>query len=336
MVTANVSYTRAGERRLLRFSLWQAWGMKCYWCDTPKSYLEVEIDHIVPKGLSEDDFQEALSHYGLHADFDLHDPENLAPICASCNGPGRKGSHSYGGAAVVLDHLRKAAEHRGAVIRTVVNFRKGGDVAKALLELASSDTDSSEVRALFLEYFPAVASTAASIDPRLLDRPTYRELNIDCGFPVRLDLDHRFTRELWLLEVVLDCDLETALEAPLADLMRQLATEMEGKLQRQSEFEPVDVGEPVPYAFDVRLTQIELPRKEMSSEFEVELVLAFDGGLTSSATRYSDDGGERLELQGEAAVSGTALVSGTWLPDDGFEFSEDVSIEQLTIEAWLE
>jgi hypothetical protein len=198
VVTADVSYTKAGERRLLRFALWQAWGMKCYWCDAPKSYLEVEIDHIVPKGLSQDDLKDTLTHYGLQADFDLHHPRNLAPICDSCNGPGRKGSHSYGGAAVVLDHLRKAAEHRGAVVRTVVNFRKGGDVAKALLELASSDTDATEVRALFSEYFPAVASTAATIDPRLLDRPTYRELNIDCGFPVRVDLDHRFTRELWL------------------------------------------------------------------------------------------------------------------------------------------
>jgi len=336
VVTADVSYTKAGERRLLRFALWQAWGMKCYWCDAPKSYLEVEIDHIVPKGLSQDDLKDALTHYGLQADFDLHHPRNLAPICDSCNGPGRKGSHSYGGAAVVLDHLRKAAEHRGAVVRTVVNFRKGGDVAKALLELASSDTDATEVRALFSEYFPAVASTAATIDPRLLDRPTYRELNIDCGFPVRVDLDHRFTRELWLLEIVLDCDLETALEGPLADLLRQLATEMEGKLQRQSEFEPVDVGPRVPYAFDVRVTQIEFPRKEMSSEFEVEVICTFDGGLTSSASRYSDDGGERLELQGEAVVSGTALINGTWLHDEGVEFSEDVVVEHLTIEAWLE
>jgi 5-methylcytosine-specific restriction endonuclease McrA len=336
VVTAEVSYTKAGDRRLLRFALWQAWGMKCYWCDTPKSYLEVEIDHIVPKRLSKDDLKQALTNYGLPVDFDLQDPRNLAPICDPCNGPGRKGSHSYGGAAVVLDHLRKASELRGAVVRTVLNFRKGGDVAKAFLELASSDTGAEEVRALFVEYFPAVASTAATIDPRLLDRPTYRELTIDCGFPVRVDLDHRFTRELWFLETLLDCDLTTTLERPLADLMRQLAIEMDGELQRQSEFEPVDVGPPVPYAFDVRVTEIRFPRNEMSSEFEVEATLTFDGGLTSSASRYSDDGAERLELQGEVVVSGTALVSGTWLVDDGFAFSEDVIVEHISIDAWLE
>jgi hypothetical protein len=98
----------------------------------------------------------------------------------------------------------------------------------------------------------------------------------------------------------------------------------------------VDVGPPVPYAFDVRVTEIRFPRDEMSSEVEVEVILAFDGGLTSSASRYSDDGGERLELQGDATVSGAAIASGTWLVDDGFAFSDDVIVEHISIDAWLE
>lgn len=336
-MTDDVSYTRGSERRLLRFALWQAWGMKCYWCDVPKTYLEVEIDHIVPKGLKQTELRQALDGYGLPVDFDLHDPKNLAPICDPCNGRGRKGSNSYSGAAVVLDHLRKAAGLRGTVARAVVDFRKGGDVAKALLELASADTGAADIRDHFNAYFPAVASTAASINPALLDLPTYRELNIDCGYPVRIDLDSRFTHELWLLENFLDCDLETALEEPLDGLMRELTGEMEHGLQGHSEFEPLDVGPPVPYAFKVRLVEVNFPRRASESEMEVELVLRFDGGLTSSATRYSDDGSERLELQGEADVSGAAMIHGTWSAEYGLSLSEDVTFAQdVKVDTWLE
>lgn len=335
-MTADVSYTKVGDRRLLRFALWQAWGLKCYWCDTPKHYLEVEIDHIVPKGLAQAALGQTLTGYGLPADFDLQDPRNLAPICDACNGAGRKGSHSYGRAAVVLDHLRKADGLRDAVIRTVANFRAGGDVAKALLTLASCDTEVPEVRDLFLEYFPAIASTAASIDPRLLDLPTYRELSIDRGFPVRIDLDGQFARDLWVLESLFDCDLDVALDGPLADLMRQLAIEMEGALQNESEFEPVDSGPPVPYMFDVRVVEVRFPSGALTSESEIGVVLAFNGGLTSSVSRYSDAGDERLDLQGEADVSGSALVSATWFVDDGLTFSEDVIVEDIKIDAWIE
>ena len=116
-MTDEVTYTNATQRSLLRFALWQAWGMKCYWCDVPTAYLEVEIDHIVPKGLTQGDLQRVLTDYGLPADFDLHDPKNLAPICDPCNGRGRKGSNSYARAAVVLDHLRKAANFQDASYR---------------------------------------------------------------------------------------------------------------------------------------------------------------------------------------------------------------------------
>jgi hypothetical protein len=333
---SEVSYGTVGERRLLRFALWRAWGMKCYWCDVPKRYLDVEIDHIVPKGLDQTELQRALNGYGLPADFDVHDPKNLAPICHSCNGPGRKGSSTYSGAAVVLGHLGNAGRLRSKVVRTVQDFKRGGDVAKALLELASADTAVADVRDHFKTYFPAVASTAASIDSTLVDLPTYRELNIDCGYPVRIDLDSRFTHELWLLENFLNCDLETALKEPLGGLMRDLTIEMEHGLQGHSELEPVHVGPPVPYAFDVRVVEINFPRRALDSEMEVELVLRFDGGLTSAVTRYADNGSELLELQGEAEVSGTAVVYGTWSSDDGLFLSEDVTIEEHKVDTWLE
>ena len=74
----------------------------------------------------------------------------------------------------------------------------------------------------------------------------------------------------------------------------------------------------------------------MGVEIEVELVLRFDGGLTSSATRYSDDGTELLELQGEAQVSGYVVTYGTWSAEDGLSLSEDVTLAEIAIDTWLE
>ena len=336
-MNGEVSYENRGERRLLRFALWDAWGMKCYWCDVPKAYLEVQIDHIVPQGLPQNQLQKALLDYGLSDGFVIQKPENLAPICTPCNGPGRKGSHAYPRAAIIVEHLRRAADLQGKVVRTVQDFREGSELPQALLSLASADTDVPDVRDLFTAHFPAVARTSASIDPTLLDLPTYRKLYIDCGYPVGINLDSQFTRELWLLEDFLGCDLESALEEPLQGLMRELTSEMEGSLQSHSEFEPVTCGPPGPDAFDVRLVGIQIPHGALDGEIEVEFVLAFDGGLTNSATRYSDNGSERLDLQGSAELSGTAVVHGQVTGDEGLVLSEDVHLgSDFKIETWLE
>ena len=330
-----VSYSNQAERRLLRFALWDTWGRKCYWCDTPKVYLDVEIDHIVPKGLTDEQYEAARTGYGLPTGFNLHDPMNLAPICDPCNGGGRKGAKTYTGAAVVLDHLSKAAALREAVIQTVTDFREGSGVAKALLELASSDTSSSDVQKLFRAYFPAVANTAASVDLDLLSLPVYRELSTDYGFPVRIDLESSRSKDLWLLEGPLGCDLESALESPLGGLMRELAIEMESSLQSLSEYEPLDVGPPTPVFFDVRLTDLVLPHWPLAGEFELELLLRFDGNLTCSVSRQSDDGDERLDLQGDADVEGTVTLLGTWSIDDGLLLPSDVTVDALQMDPSL-
>ncbi|MGW0469497.1 hypothetical protein ACWDX6_30250 [Streptomyces sp. NPDC003027] len=54
-----------------------------------------EIDHIIPKNVTDADLARLKTAYGLRADFDLQDPRNLAPICRPCNGvEGKRTPHA--------------------------------------------------------------------------------------------------------------------------------------------------------------------------------------------------------------------------------------------------
>ncbi|MDT5215876.1 MAG: hypothetical protein QOK18_4115 [Mycobacterium sp.] len=69
-------YSYSSERnRLLLLAMVHAWGNKCYWCRTPKTFRHLEIDHIAPRSPRGD----------LDPAFDVDAAENLAPICGPCN-----------------------------------------------------------------------------------------------------------------------------------------------------------------------------------------------------------------------------------------------------------
>jgi hypothetical protein len=88
------------------------WGYKCYWCQKPKDYYDVAIDHIIPQTVKDERLEELAAQFGLDTGFDIHDPRNLAPICSSCNGPGGKGDMDLGDVPIVLTRLRKAEKLR--------------------------------------------------------------------------------------------------------------------------------------------------------------------------------------------------------------------------------
>lgn len=53
-------------------------------------FVDIQIDHIVPRSLSKEQIAELLARLGIEDEFDVDDPYNLAPICARCNGPAGK------------------------------------------------------------------------------------------------------------------------------------------------------------------------------------------------------------------------------------------------------
>ena len=45
----SVRYKVNDDNSLLRFVLHELWEYKCYWCNTPKDYNDIQIDHIIPQ-----------------------------------------------------------------------------------------------------------------------------------------------------------------------------------------------------------------------------------------------------------------------------------------------
>src|SRR4051794_24640331 len=76
---------------LTRLAMFEVWGRRCTWCSRPLFFNEMEVEHLIPKGLQGIDRDDALTAHGRTLDFDLDTLENMAPSCGPCNrGKGAK------------------------------------------------------------------------------------------------------------------------------------------------------------------------------------------------------------------------------------------------------
>jgi 5-methylcytosine-specific restriction endonuclease McrA len=107
------------------------WNYRCYWCNEPVSFRHMAVDHIIPRTVTAQRLTELKTHFGLPADFGVHRPGNLAPICTPCNT--KKSSSDYGHLPVLLDHLQRAATVAPKVIKQVQRFATLNELGPALL-----------------------------------------------------------------------------------------------------------------------------------------------------------------------------------------------------------
>jgi 5-methylcytosine-specific restriction endonuclease McrA len=96
-----------------KLALFQAWDGLCVWCRLPLPFLQTEVEHLVPKGLSQDKLAATLELYGLEPTYDVWATENLAPSCGPCNR--RKGRRPPPDAPLIRILLRTAAEQAPTV-----------------------------------------------------------------------------------------------------------------------------------------------------------------------------------------------------------------------------
>ena len=113
----SVEYRPKGNNSILRSVLYDAWKSRCYWCNRPKDFTDIEIDHIIPHTLETDRLRVVLEELGLPTDFDVHNVANLAPICGTCNL--EKTNQDFTSAPVVVGRHRKAQGLRQQVIEAV-------------------------------------------------------------------------------------------------------------------------------------------------------------------------------------------------------------------------
>ncbi|MFD8810433.1 hypothetical protein ACFV23_02770 [Streptomyces sp. NPDC059627] len=275
----------------------------------------VQIDHIIPKDISEPRLRELKRAYSLPHDFDIHDPQNLAPICIQCNGAENKGNDTYD-APIVATRLKTAEKHRAKVIAHAQRFGRSGKVAAHLLEAATADLRDPGLRQEFLDHAPAVVQILAMMDPQLGEYQSFREvevaLNEDTGRYQRVDvtLNRQGRFAVSLLEEVCGTELADTLQSPVVQLIDEIHDRVTAGFEGAESSDPITAGPPA-YAF-ITLDVGSLDFNRFVGEIEFTFNGTFEGSLSASLVRSSPDGDGMDELQGDAVVSGTFSIVTVW------------------------
>ncbi|ELR64622.1 hypothetical protein C942_02315 [Photobacterium marinum] len=71
----------------VRAGIHKVFNEKCFYCNEPINYSELEIDHVIPESLLSDDKkkEKALRKYALESDFEILSYKNLVASCGDCN-----------------------------------------------------------------------------------------------------------------------------------------------------------------------------------------------------------------------------------------------------------
>jgi hypothetical protein len=323
-----------GDDHVLRNVLWKLWKFRCYWCMNPKDFGDTHIDHIIPKSIEPSRLKEILEAFALPRDYDLDDPRNLAPICATCNGPSGKGSQDLVEVPAVHNKLKRANALGPRVIKQVLSFRSNGVLAESLLRVSEADLSNEDNRKLFEEQAPAIVQRLALLGEEKADFETYRtevvELKDGTTVDVRVSLNSGGRTAAAILENVCGCPLNQFLAEPVVDVLSQIRRNV------QSEFEaiegpagPTNSGPPVEDFMQIDLDSIDF--SGVAGFIEFTLGGDFEARLSASLVQDSSDGSEREELQGDAYVTGTFTLAAMW--DRSMAFGE-VDAGECWIQSW--
>jgi 5-methylcytosine-specific restriction endonuclease McrA len=69
----------------LRAALWSANDRKCFYCEAPLAFKDLEVDHVIPRSLSRHRLKALLTRLSLPQSFDLNSSPNLVPTHHRCN-----------------------------------------------------------------------------------------------------------------------------------------------------------------------------------------------------------------------------------------------------------
>jgi 5-methylcytosine-specific restriction endonuclease McrA len=211
------------DNAALRSTLYGMYSRRCYRCTEVKNFVEIEIDHIVPRTTSDAEFSRIGDEYDLGENFRRHDPSNLAPICRRCNS--LKSNQSFGETLHELDHLRLAVKRRQEVIQKVNKFFARDGLAQALVKATISDPDDAATRETLELFAPAFVQKIAEIDEALIEYKTieYRDssLGVD-GLQLRSILTKQDRSVAKVLQEVFEIDLWSVVEHNLKELIDEV------------------------------------------------------------------------------------------------------------------
>ncbi len=91
-----------------RECLWKVHGQRCFYCENPITFVELEIDHVVPEYLlnNPSEFEKVKKGYALEENFKIAGIENLVPACSKCNGKKSNLTFTIGQIAIFLAKIK--------------------------------------------------------------------------------------------------------------------------------------------------------------------------------------------------------------------------------------
>ncbi|MFE3197908.1 HNH endonuclease [Embleya sp. NPDC059237] len=332
MATETVSYG-GGDNSVLRLVLYRLWRHRCYWCDTPKEFNDIEIDHIIPQSVGAKELKVLGAEYCLPSDFDIDGAENLAPICSAHNGPRGKGNKLYKSGGVMLGYLDTARRLKPTVVKRVKRFGASGKVAEYLLNASETDLNDPAARQAFEEYAPAIVQKLALLDEEKADFSSFQStviaLDGELSIEAVTSLSSRGRTAAAILLDVCGSKVEDVLVDRVAMLVGMICRNVEEDFAGiEAPLGPTNSGPPVMTWMRVEVDSIDYEREGRSIEFTFSG--KFEADLTASLVQDNRHGGLD-EIQGDGVVQGTFSfdVAWMWSSDPG-----DVDMGTCRINSW--
>lgn len=340
-----VRYLDNGDNRRLRHVLCLLWEQQCHSCREFKGYLDLQIDHILPKTAGKDELLRLKEMLDLRDDYDVHAPYNLAPICDACNKS--KGNRDFTATLVVKLTLVKAARLASSVARQVSTFGNPSKLGAALLEATVADLGDTETRETFEQLAPAVVQRLAELGEGKADFFAFRTEEVEVGDELQrigVRLNEHGRGAVAVLEKVAGGRLATALGAPLSDLLKRVSSEATDEFENNER-----MGAPDVEAVSINWSEITIDRIEFEStppaHLEFEFAGRFEAAGSTTIARDNPLNGELEYVQGDATMAGRFTFNLSWTPNDPvgqFEFDEvfledweaDLSIEGGSYHGW--
>ncbi|MBZ6142525.1 HNH endonuclease [Streptomyces olivaceus] len=337
MTGEDVRYRSGGDNSILKMVLLKQWQNRCYMCGRPKDFTDTQIDHLIPQSSSPAELRDSKKQYSLTSSFDLHGPENLAPICSKCNL--EKSNQTFEGAGAMLMALNKAAKLRPDVIAACKKFGSGTRLSNHLLRSIAADLTQKKSREAFETHAPAIVQKLALLDENKADYVTYHEVSIDDLHPdnfhdvfipdVGLSLRNRGRTAMSILRDVCGCQLTELLQPRVYDLIELLQKQVHLDFESITELPRTNAGPAELLHLQVTIETIDYHRYEPVLEFTFRGI--FDAYLMASLVQDALNGDGIQDRQGEAAVTGSFSFTADWLISAQ---RGALDISDCTIEEW--
>jgi hypothetical protein len=136
-------------------------------------------------------------------------------------------------------------------------------------------------------------------------------------------------RAATILEDVCGGVVEDVVQEPVIDLVQQIHDNVQSGFEAgDSQTEPINAGPPVSDFMRIDVDSIDFDRA--GAFFEFTFGGDFEASLSPSLVRYSWDGSELVEMQGDAFVTGRYSFVATWNSSNGGQ----VEAGDCQIESW--